>query len=294
VRLGDPSLVSYGHVAAQAARLRGGRFDACRAAQPEYLAQAVEGHQRAIELQLVAVDVALAFATGTVADIKAAAGVLFDRLAAAAVESAPAVRFVQTLFAEREGGGGDRWSTFLRQVVTVPTGGNEPILAAGLLALGDDDGARVLIQPYLERLGSVPRDWAHDAMLALTAEVVTDLGLSGPHVAQLYEGLLPSQGQVVTLTSVVAVLGRVDRYLGRLAHLTGDADLAIGHLETARRLDDAAGSGLWSGWAARDEAVVRHARDSAGDREAAAELLDLAQARAHAHGSARLAGAAVI
>ena len=98
----------------------------------------------------------------------------------------------------------------------------------------------------------------------------------------------------MTLTSVVAVLGRVDRYLGRLAHLAGDADLAITHLAAARRLDDGAGSGLWSGWAARDEAVVRRARSALGDREAAAELLDLAQARAHAHGSARLAAAAAV
>ena len=290
--LGEPGLESYGNVAAQAARLRGGRFDACRAAQPEYLARAIEGHQRAIELQLVAVDTALAFATGTVADISATGRALFDRLTAAGVDSAPAVWFVQQLFAEREGGGNPRWEAVLRQVAAAPAGGNEPILAAGLLGLGDTDGARDLIEPFLARLDRLPRDWAHDTLAALAAEVVSDLELRGPHVAALHDALAPSQGQVVTLTSVVAVLGRVDRYLGRLAHLAGDDDQAIRHLETARRLDDSAGSGLWSGWAARDEARVRQARGGPGDPEAAAELLDLARARARAHRSARLAAAA--
>lgn len=124
--------------------------------------------------------------------------------------------------------------------------------------------------------------------MALAAEVVSDLELAGPHVEQLYDALLPARGQVVTLTSVVAVLGRIDRYLGRLAHLAGDLDGAIEHLETARRLDDGAGSGLWSGWAARDEAVVRLARDAPDDRALATELLDLALARARSHGSERL------
>ena len=292
--LGDPSLVSYGHVAAQAARLRGGWYDACRAAQAEYLTSAVDGHQRAIELQLVAVDTALAFATGTVADIGTALRGLHHRLTEAAVESAPAVRFVQQLFAEREGGARGGWEAMLRQVAAAPTRGNEPILAAGVLGIGDRDGARALVEAFLSNLGSLPRDWAHDTLVALTAEVVADLELRGPHVERLYDALLPSQGQVVTLTSVVAVLGRVDRYLGRLAHLAGDADRAIAHLETARRLDDGAGSGLWSGWAARDEAVARGARGGPGDREAAAELLDLAQARARAHGSTRLAAAAAL
>ncbi|MFL6204063.1 MAG: BTAD domain-containing putative transcriptional regulator [Acidimicrobiales bacterium] len=291
LRLGDPSLASYGHVAAQAARLRGGRFHACRAAQPEYLARAVEGHQRAIELQLVAVDAALAFATGTVAEIRTSGAVLFDRLVGAAVESAPAVRFVQTLFAEREGGGSERWAQVVRHVATAAPDANAPILAAALLAQGDREGARDLVEPFLAGLARLPRDWAHHTLVALAAEVVTDLELAGPHVPALYDALAPSEGQVVTLTSVVAVLGRVDRYLGRLAHLAGDHDRAIAHLETARRLDDGAGSGLWSGWAARDEALVRRARGAPGDREAAAELLDLAQARAQTHGSARLAAA---
>jgi tetratricopeptide (TPR) repeat protein len=292
LRLGDRSLVSYGHVAAQAARIRGGRFDACRSAQPEYLAASVAGHQHAIELQLVAVDVALAFGTGTVDEIDASSLTLHQRLSESAVASAPTVRFVQQLFVERERGPSAGWEDVLRQVASLPARGNEPILAAGLLGLGDAEAALQHLGPWLEHVEAVPRDWSHDALLALAAEVVTDLDHDGPHVGQLYDGLLPVRGQVVTLTSVVAVLGRVDRYLGRIAHLAGRPDLAIEHLDAARRLDDAAGSGLWSGWAARDEARVRLARDASGDGEAAAELLDLARARARTHGSSRLARAA--
>jgi len=182
----------------------------------------------------------------------------------------------------------------VRQVAMATPDTDAPILAAALVALGERDEAEALVEPFLARLPSVPHDWAHHTLVALASEVVTDLELGGPHVPLLYDALAPSAGQVVTLTSVVAVLGRVDRYLGRLSHLAGDADRAIAHLEVARRLDDGAGSGLWSGWAARDEAVVRRARGAPGDREAAAELLDLAQARARAHGSARLAAATVI
>ena len=286
---GDRSLASYGHVAAQAARVRGGRFDECRAAQEWYVAAAVEGHQKAIELQLAAVDTALAFATASVAEIDASSRALHERLSRASVESAPAVRFVQQLFVERERGPRPRWEPVMRQVAAAPLHANEPIVAAGLLAVGDRAAAAEALAPFLARLDDLPRDWSHDALAAVAAEVVTDLGHVGPHIGQLYDALLPSRGQVVTLTSVVAVLGRVDRYLGRLAHQAGDLDRAVAHLEAARQLDDAAGSGLWSGWAARDEAAARLARDADGDRSAAEELHDLARERARSHGSERLA-----
>jgi len=289
----DPGLASYGHVACQAARLRAGWHDACRADQEGYLQYSIDTHQRAIELQLVAVDVALRFATGTVEEAEAASLALLERLRATGVEAALPVRFIQQLFIEREGGPRTPdWSRTLALVAGGPLRGTEPFIAAGLLGAGEEEAARETITPFLPGLGELPRDWYRDAQLALTAEVVSDLGLAGPHVEVLYDGLLPVRGQVVVLTSVVMVLGRVDRYLGRLAHLAGDAERAIEHLSTARRLDEAAGSGLWSGWAARDEAVVRLERAGPGDRAVATELLDLALARARSHGSKRLTRAA--
>jgi DNA-binding SARP family transcriptional activator len=291
VLAGEPGLASYGHVACQAARLRAGLYDECQEDQPAYLQHAIDTHQRAIELQLVAVDVALRFATGTVDEADAASLALFERLHEAGAEAAEQVRFVQQLFVERERGGSPRWARILTQVAKVPLRGTEAVIAAGLVAI-DEQAAREVLAPFLAGLDRVRRDWSHDALAALAADVVSDLGLTGPHVDQLYRALLPASGQVVTLTSVVMVLGRADRYLGRLAHLAGDAERAIAHLELARRLDDAAGSGLWAGWAARDEAVVRLERGAPGDQEVAADLLDLARARARHHGSDRLARAA--
>jgi DNA-binding SARP family transcriptional activator len=294
VLAGEPGLASYGHVACQAARLRAGLFDDCREDQPRYLRHAIDSHQRAIELQLVAVDVALQLATGTVQEAEAASIALVERLGGAGVESAPAVRFIQQLITERESDAGPGWVAALKQVAARPFRGTEPILAAGLAAAGEVSTAREVISPFLGELGGLPHDWSHDALVALAAEVVGDLQLNGPHVEQLYQALLPASTQVVTLTSVVLVLGRADRYLGRLARLAGDADRAIEHLTTARHLDDAAGSGLWAGWAAHDEAVVRLERGEPGDEEAAAELLDLALARARRHGSKRLTRAASV
>jgi DNA-binding SARP family transcriptional activator len=288
----QPGLASYGHVACQAARLRGGLYDHCREDQGPYLQHSIDTHQRAIELQLVAVNVALAFATGTIQEAEAASLALSERLTDAAVESAPTVRFIQQLFTERESEAGPGWVRVLRGLAATPLQGTEPFVAAGLAAAGDVNAAEALIRPFLAAVRQVPRDWSHDALVALAADVAADLQLTGPHVEELYQALLPARGQVVTLTSVVMVLGRADRYLGRLAHLAGDPERAIGHLATARRLDDAAGSGLWSGWAARDEAVVRLERSDPGDQEVATELLDLALARARRHGSKRLTHAA--
>lgn len=291
VLAGEPGLASYGHVACQAARLRAGLYDDCREDQPAYLQHAIDTHQRAIELQLVAVEAALRFATGTIEEADAASLALFERLHEAGAEAAEQVRFVQQLFVERERGPSPRWVRLLTQVAKVPLRGTEAVLAAGLAAV-DEEAARDVLAPFLAGLDRLRRDWSHDALAALAADVVSDLGLAGPHVDQLYRALLPASGQVVTLTSVVMVLGRADRYLGRLAHLAGDAERAIAHLEVARRLDDGAGSGLWAGWAARDEAVVRLERRAPGDQEVATDLLDLARARARHHGSNRLARAA--
>jgi hypothetical protein len=138
------------------------------------------------------------------------------------------------------------------------------------------------------RLLARPPDWARIAQLAMLADVAHDVAFADD-AEVLYDALLPAAGQVAALSGWVQVVGRVDRSLGRLAHLQGNHGLAIEHLARARRLDREAGAGLWAAWAARDEALVRLSRSAPDDHAAAVPLLDGAAKTAKRYGSRRLA-----
>ena len=77
-------------------------------------------------------------------------------------------------------GRGPRWEPVLRQVAAAPPTPTSRSSPAGLLELGDHDAAAAALAPFLARLGDLPRDWAHDALVALAAEVVSDLELGRP------------------------------------------------------------------------------------------------------------------
>ena len=131
------------------------------------------------------------------------------------------------------------------------------------------------------------QDWTLDAILAAGIEVACEVG--EPHyAAAAAQRLERSAGHVAVMASVNQVLGRVDRYLGRAAALCGDLDTAIERFAIARKLDGAAGSRLWAGWAACDEARARLTRRQRGDRRVATSLLETAQVVAVVMESTRL------
>ena len=171
--------------------------------------------------------------------------------------------------------------------------GLQGLLAACRLEAGDRAGAQALVDSFVaDALPTLARDWVHEAAVALVADVAFELGVfPGP---ELYEQLVPCEGQLVVMCSAGLVVGRVDRYLGQLVALTGDHDRAIEHLTRARELDTASGCRLWAGWAAHDEAMVRAARSGPGDARRADELLGLAREGAEWVGSLRLARAAAV
>jgi tetratricopeptide (TPR) repeat protein len=164
------------------------------------------------------------------------------------------------------------------------------LLGACLLEQGRHDEARELLEPLPDLLLSGPRDWMLLSNLVLLVELAVDLGLDLP-IDEVRPILQGAADDVVVLGGWLLVLGRTDRYLGRLDWLAGDLDAAVLHLERAKALDRDAGFALWAAWAARDEAAVRRRRGGPGDEEVAVELLDGALRTARRLGSTRLARA---
>lgn len=164
------------------------------------------------------------------------------------------------------------------------------LLGACLLERGALDEARELLAPLPAAVLAAPPDWGRIPQLAAAIDLAIDLDLP-LDVDALRPVLTRAAGDIAVMGGGAVLLGRVDRYLGRLEGRAGDLDAAVVHLSTARRLDRDAGLGLWAGWAARDEGVARRQRAHPGDDDEAVRLLDSALRTAKRYGSTRLARA---
>ena len=200
-----------------------------------------------------------------------------------------AVRMLQHFVGLRELGRlGPIEGLFAAGAVASDRPGMQGLLATFRLEAGDHEGTRALVQSFVDDdLATLGRDWVHETALALAAEAAFTIDWR-EGAAEMEASLAPAAGQLVVFTSAIAVFGRVDRYLGHLAYLQGDLDLAIERLAHARALDAACGCRLWSGWAACDEARVRTERAGRGDRQIAATLVRDAAGAARFAGSRRL------
>jgi DNA-binding CsgD family transcriptional regulator len=125
-----------------------------------------------------------------------------------------------------------------------PGGSWSPGLAAMLAELGMAEEAR----RELARVRSRGLDelrvglWlAGLTYLADACGLVRDDALA----AELYPALLPYAGGIVTIGHGVACYGAADRYLGVVADVAGDRELACEHLEAALAVDREMGAWTW-------------------------------------------------
>jgi tetratricopeptide (TPR) repeat protein len=98
--------------------------------------------------------------------------------------------------------------------------------------------------------------------------------------ATLYGQLAPFAGRHA-IGHAEGSVGAVDRYLGLLAATLGRLDDAVQHLDEAVAMNQRMGARPWTAHAQHDLARVLRRRDSAGDRERAAELEAAALVTAH-------------
>ena len=163
-----------------------------------------------------------------------------------------------------------------------------PGLAVAYAEVGLLDEATALIDQIVTNdLASVPRDSLWRGVLSFLADACALTGhTAGAQI--VYRHLLEFRGLMVGMTGVT-YYGSADRYLGKLAEICQQPREALAHLETALRLDEAAG---WPVWVAHSRyALGRFLAEhgQARHRERSRALLEAALETAESFGMAALA-----
>lgn len=182
----------------------------------------------------------------------------------------------------------------LAPVVRILAGGDRgggawgPGVAAMLAELGMQDEARRELDWV--RRGGFARLRAGLWLASLTY-LADACGLVGDErlAADIYSELAPHAGGIVTIGHGVACYGSADRYLGIVAAVSGERELACAHLEAALEVDR--GMGAWT-WLAHTQYHLGRLLlgDRNGDRIRGRELLQDADALAERIGMPVLLG----
>jgi DNA-binding CsgD family transcriptional regulator len=157
-----------------------------------------------------------------------------------------------------------------------------PGLAVLLAELGMEQEAR----RELARLGAGGIDRFRDSLWLATLAYLADAAAALAHegmAALVYPELEPYAGSNLVIGHLVACYGSADRYLGMLAAVLGEPELAEAHFERALELNRRMEAPTWIAHAAYE--YGRHLRGRGGDdRERAEALLGEASALAERHG----------
>jgi tetratricopeptide (TPR) repeat protein len=138
--------------------------------------------------------------------------------------------------------------------------------------LGREDEARRAFNDLAEAdFAALPRDSEWLFCLALLAEVAAYL--HDREAAAVLYMLLGPYGRVNAMAAGEAALGAVARYLGILATTTSRWEEAAKHFEDAIEMNARMGARPWLAHTQDDYARMLLARNQAGDRERALELL---------------------
>jgi DNA-binding CsgD family transcriptional regulator len=119
-----------------------------------------------------------------------------------------------------------------------------PGLVAMLAELGMADEARGELERVRRRGFAELRAGLWLASLTYLADACSLVG-DERMAAVLYPELLPYAGGIVTIGHGVACYGAADRYLGMVAAVCGEHDVARDHLETALAVDRGMGAWTW-------------------------------------------------
>jgi tetratricopeptide (TPR) repeat protein len=156
--------------------------------------------------------------------------------------------------------------------------------ALALLAAGDRAGAERIAAPALAAgPGGIVFDNITMIGWASMSEVAAALGDRAACLA-FTDALAPLSGTAVVTAGAVCFNGAVDHHLGVLALALGRAAEAVELLERAADLHERLGSLPWLARTWCELATALQARNSPGDRDRAAALLDQVEAMAAEHG----------
>jgi DNA-binding CsgD family transcriptional regulator len=164
-----------------------------------------------------------------------------------------------------------------------------PGLAALLAELGMTREAKRELTRVVANLSGERRSIWLAALLYLTdcAVALNDESAA----AAVYAELLQFEGRNSVIGHLVACLGASDRYLGMLATVLGEWELAEVYFEAAAALNQHLGARTWSAHTAYEHGRMLLRRGRGGDREAAAALMQQALGIAEPLGLSRVIAA---
>lgn len=172
-------------------------------------------------------------------------------------------------------------ATFARGFASVPAW--DAAVAVFEYDAGWKDGARARFSRLSEEFANLPRNQVWTATAAFLSEGCARLE-SRDRAREIYDALLPGNGQIAVVGFAVASLGPIARYLGMLARTFGDPDTAIAHLHEAIQQDSSLG-GIPSLLRSKYEmAKALCARDADADGEMAKRLARQVREGAERHG----------
>jgi class 3 adenylate cyclase/tetratricopeptide (TPR) repeat protein len=147
-----------------------------------------------------------------------------------------------------------------------------PGLVALLVELALDEEARAeMARLRADDFESVVREFSVPSLvyLADACSALADRESAGP----LYKGLSPLAGRMVQIGQVTACYGSADRYLGMLATVGQEWDVAEAHFERALLLNRQVGANTWTAHTAYQYARMLRERGRNGDEARAREQL---------------------
>ncbi len=201
---------------------------------------------------------------------------------------ASGVHGIQMFSIRREQGRLDELAPVIRLLAAKDGGQWGPGLVAVMADQGMVDEARRL----LRRLVLDDLDTLRKSLWLVALTYLTDgcAEMGDADVAErLYPELAPHRGSSVMVGHLVACYGSADRYLGMLATVLGEWDLAEGHFDDALALNRRLGARTWQAHTLYQHARMVRARGHKGDRTRADGLLEEALGLAHAIGMRGLA-----
>jgi len=289
VSTGRHSVAARAGLLVVGARLRSGRMDAARSEIGPILEHAGRANDPGLRLQchLAAVSIDIASEAMDIADERSLEATLdppsgLESLAfTARVMHLSIIRREQLRLGEID-------TVLVGALTSTPRRFTRPLVAAARFEQGDLEAATQQLKIFSGEVSQLQMDWLYLSTLSLAAESAAESAFTA--LAEPIEERLSEQPpQIVVACNSVLVIGHLDRYLGLLAELRGDMDLAIARFASARCHDREHALHLWAAWSAHGEASARMSRSAAGDVDRSRALNQEASEIATAFGSARLA-----
>jgi DNA-binding CsgD family transcriptional regulator len=223
---------------------------------------------------------ALALSDGDLAEADAAAIRSYDWSRLLTGRDASGSYGIQMFNIRREQGRLAEMAPVVRMIDRKGRGVWRPGLAAVLAELGmTQEAGRELRHVMLEGLERERRSLWMAALVYLTDAAAL---LEDADAAELlYRELSPYSGANVIIGYLVACFGSADRYLGTLATVLGEWDLAERHFEAAAALNRQLGAHTWLAHTHYEHGRMLLRRGNPGDRDAASALMRDALGLAH-------------